>query len=215
MVNTAKRVRAEEQKETRRRVILAAAETHLAEVGFESFSMVALARMTDMAKGTLYLYFETREHLLLALFCKKQEQCSTKFIKALPKAASDLEFASIYFDTLFTDPAYLSLASRLASVIEHNVPTAALIASKHMMVETINRMATSVSERIPLSHPQAFDVIISFASLWLGTAQSDTGPKIDEQILTQDIKQIMQQFSARNLFIPNACRILNGIRTDV
>ncbi|MFT6435322.1 MAG: AcrR family transcriptional regulator [Candidatus Azotimanducaceae bacterium] len=215
MVNAPKRARTDAQKQTRRRIILNAAEAHLAEVGFESFSMVVLARMIDMAKGTLYLYFETRDHLLLALFCEKLEQCSVKFMTALPEAASDLEFVSIYYDTLFTDPVYLALVSRLESVIEHNVSTAELVSSKQMMLETINRMATSVSQRLSLSQPQAIDLIISCASLWLGTAQTDTGPKVDEQALPQDVKQMMQQFSARNLFITNAGRILNGIRTDV
>jgi AcrR family transcriptional regulator len=215
LLNAPKRARTDAQKQTRRRIILTAAEAHLAEVGFESFSMVVLARIIDMAKGTLYLYFETRDHLLLALFCEKLEQCSVKFIAALPEAASDHEFVSIYYDTLFTDPVYLALVSRLESVIEHNVSTAELVISKQMMLETITRMATSVSERLSLTQPQSVDVIISCASLWLGTAQSDTGPKVAEEAIPEDVKQMMQQFSARNVFITNACRILNGIRTNV
>jgi hypothetical protein len=124
--------------------------------------MVALARVIEMGKGTLYIYFETRDHLLLALFCEKLEYCSTKFIATLPETVSDHEFASVYNDILSKDPVYLLLAS-----------------------------------------------------LWLGTAQSGSGPSVDEQVIPQKIKQVMEQYSARNLFISNACRILHGIRSDV
>lgn len=214
-LSSGQRARTDEQKQIRRRIILESAESHLADVGFESFSMAAVGRLAGVAKGTLYLYFETREDLMLALFCEKLEQCAVKFVNTLPTVASDLEFASAYYDTLIADPVYLPLASRMDSVIEHNVSTEALVAAKRTMADTINRMSLSVSHTLSLSADQTFDAILSCASLWLGAAQTDAGPSSDNRELPEDVRQIMRQFSSRNLFTTNACRILHGIRAGL
>ena len=54
------RARSAEQKALRRRAVLEAAETYFLEVGYETFSMSNLAKNVGLAKGTLYLYFQTR-----------------------------------------------------------------------------------------------------------------------------------------------------------
>ena len=41
------------------------------EGGFEAFSMAKLAKLTGVVKGTLYLYFETREEVFLVLYNQK------------------------------------------------------------------------------------------------------------------------------------------------
>ena len=60
------RARREAEKAERREAILAAAGALLRSTGFEGFSMSLLAKKTGIAKGTLYLYFESREDLLWA-----------------------------------------------------------------------------------------------------------------------------------------------------
>jgi len=58
-----KRARTQDQKHFRRQQILDAAEQHFAEVGYEGFSMANLAKLAGVVKGTLYLYFKTREEV--------------------------------------------------------------------------------------------------------------------------------------------------------
>lgn len=52
--------RHDDQKSRRRAAILDAADRLLREEGFDTFAMAPLARRAGIAKGTLYLYFETR-----------------------------------------------------------------------------------------------------------------------------------------------------------
>jgi AcrR family transcriptional regulator len=62
------RARRPEQKEQRRRAILDAAQRlWLDERGHGEFTMSRLAEHAGVAKGTLYLYFATKEELFLAL----------------------------------------------------------------------------------------------------------------------------------------------------
>ena len=63
-----RRARSEEQKQARRQQILQAAEHYVTEVGYEAFSMAKLAQYSGVVKGTLYLYFNTREEVFLTLY---------------------------------------------------------------------------------------------------------------------------------------------------
>jgi AcrR family transcriptional regulator len=67
-MSTTRRARKPEQKEERRHAILDAALClWLREREDGEFTMARLAELTGLAKGTLYLYFTTKEELFLAL----------------------------------------------------------------------------------------------------------------------------------------------------
>src|SRR5689334_5409477 len=62
-----RRARKEEDKELRRRAILDAARTLFAERGVVGFAMGEVAERAGLSRATLYLYWPTREELLLAV----------------------------------------------------------------------------------------------------------------------------------------------------
>jgi AcrR family transcriptional regulator len=64
---TFQRARQPQQKEDRRQAILEVAQQELTSSSFSELTMAKLAEKAGLAKGTLYLYFETKEELLLAL----------------------------------------------------------------------------------------------------------------------------------------------------
>jgi AcrR family transcriptional regulator len=191
---------------------LNAAAAHFADVGFESFSMAELGRITGVAKGTLYLYFETREEVLLALYLEKLAAWEKRLTAMVDRDASDEAFVAIFYEVAYADSALLALMSRLDSVIEHNVPTSTLIEAKRSMATILNRSAQALAPRLKLSKAQSFDVLSSLGSLLIGTAQIDLGPQIDKSALPDDVTAFMNAFSSDHLFTANARRILAGIR---
>lgn len=62
-----RRARTDESREVRKAAILKAAGALVDKDGFPALSMDAVAKKCGLAKGTLYLYFGTREELLLAM----------------------------------------------------------------------------------------------------------------------------------------------------
>ena len=50
--------------------------------GFDAFTMNKLVSAADLAKGTLYLYFTTREELLLALYTDLHDGWIDQFLDA-------------------------------------------------------------------------------------------------------------------------------------
>ena len=69
-----KRARSPANKAIRREAILDAADQHLTVVGIDGFALSPIAQALSIAKGTIYLYFETRESLLLALIERKVQR---------------------------------------------------------------------------------------------------------------------------------------------
>src|SRR5687768_1723682 len=61
------RARKDEQKEERRGAILAVARQLAESSAFAAITMGQVAEQAGLAKGTLYLYFKTKEELILAL----------------------------------------------------------------------------------------------------------------------------------------------------
>jgi AcrR family transcriptional regulator len=62
--------RREREKLQRRSDILEAAEELFDEKGFESTTIEEIARRTELSKGTIYLYFKSKDELLLAVCIK-------------------------------------------------------------------------------------------------------------------------------------------------
>lgn len=60
----------------RRDQILDAAEEIVSELGFESLTMIAVARRAELSKGTLYLYFENKDSLCAAVAERHLSQAS-------------------------------------------------------------------------------------------------------------------------------------------
>lgn len=210
-----KRARTAAEKQFRRGTILDAADVHFREAGFEAFSMARLAKRAGVAKGTLYLYFETREEVLLALLHAKLERWVGELGTLLEPGLADEAFVTGLFDAAHEDPTLLPLLMRLDDVIEHNISMEHLIASKRALGRLIESLAGQVSTVLNLTVPQSIDLLIALSSLLVGTTRVDQGPALEDEALPEDVVQFIHAFSSKDTFVKNARRIIAGIRAEV
>ena len=77
--NSVQRATSVRAKALRRSEILSEACRLLEDEHFEGFTMQALSKRLGLAKGTLYLYFDTRETLYLALLDEKVQAWAQRF----------------------------------------------------------------------------------------------------------------------------------------
>ncbi len=206
------RARSDAQKAERRRSMLDAADEHFQQVGFEAFSMAQVGRLAGVAKGTLYLYFSTREAVLLALFGEKLTAWVDGVCDRLEVGMSDRAFVRGVFEEAHRDPALIRLMARLDSVIEHNVSLDALIAAKRHMAAELERLAARAAPVLRLTPAQVQETLAAFGALLLGVGQLDHGPDLDDEALPEDVRQFRTFYSPEHLFLTNAGRILQGIR---
>ena len=66
--------RREHERETRRQLILDAAKDVFAKRGFLSATMEEIAEQCELAVGTLYRYFQSKEELYVSLLCEAMEK---------------------------------------------------------------------------------------------------------------------------------------------
>jgi AcrR family transcriptional regulator len=83
--------RREREREQRRNDIIDAAETVFFSNGLEAASMDDVAETAELSKGTLYLYFKSKEELYLAIHLRGHQILKSMFEKAVKSASTGLE----------------------------------------------------------------------------------------------------------------------------
>ena len=208
------RARTSEQKAQRRNDVLEAAEKFFLEVGYEAFSMSNLAKNIGIAKGTLYLYFETREEIFLTLYEQSLVRWSDLFIDDLLGAITSEIYARKLFEAAAADGTFLPLQIRLENLIEHNVAVPRLVQSKQIFISQVDKIAKVTATSLGLSETQAIEVVKTMGALLIGATQSDQAPSLDKEDLPQNVQDLIASFSSKPLFIKNAVRIIEGIRME-
>jgi len=208
------RARSSEQKALRRHAVLETAEVYFKEVGYEAFSMAQLAKKSGVAKGTLYLYFNTREELFLTLYEQSLVRWSQIFIGSLSDTMTSKTYAQSLYKTTQADGVFLPLLIRLEHVIEHNVAIPRLIESKRVFINQVEAVAAATSTALRLGTAQATEVVKTMGVLLIWATQTDQGPALDDEDLPADVQYLITSFSSEPLFIKNAARIIEGIRAE-
>jgi AcrR family transcriptional regulator len=117
-----KRARSAEAKAERREAILAAARARFASGHPTDIAMLDVAAEAGVAKGTLYLYFKTKEELFLALLERDLEAWFDALDSALGTGRLQAAALADVFVRSFADrPTLRRLLALLGPVIEHNV----------------------------------------------------------------------------------------------
>jgi len=92
----------------KRERILAAAEEVFANKGFYMSRVADIAKRADVAEGTIYIYFESKEDIILSIFKEKMG----KWLESLKKKLSQMndpveklkEIIRTHFSTLYENP---------------------------------------------------------------------------------------------------------------
>ena len=214
MTGELRRARTQDQKYFRRQQILEAAEQHFADVGYEAFSMVNLARLAGVVKGTLYLYFKTREEVLLTLYNQSLARWSHVFLDQLRSDMTDRDYVATLYSTAMADRSFIPLLTRLEHVIEHNVSIERLVESKRHFIERIDCLAKATVAALALNQSQSSELVKTMGVLLVGATRADQGPSLHGEAIPVDVQALIDSFSSQQLFIKNACRIISGIRTE-
>lgn len=209
-----KRARTQDQKHFRRQQILDAAEQHFTEVGYEGFSMANLAKLAGVVKGTLYLYFKTREEVFLNLYNQSLVRWSHVFLDQLQDAMTDQDYAKTLYTTALADGSFIPLLARLEHVIEHNVSIDSLIQSKLNFIERMDCIAQATAPVLGLNQSQSLELVKIMGVLLVGATRADQGPSLQGEDIPADVQGLIDSFTSEPIFIKNACRIISGIRAD-
>jgi len=159
-------------KEERRSAILKAA-AHLFSIReYREVSIDDVARGAGLAKGTVYLYFKTKETLFLELCADAFRGWFDALEIEFPKRSAKPEaLASVIASTLRDRPFLRRLIALLHSVFEENVEDEALRDFKLQMLELLSRPAARIEEALGLKSGHGLRIMLWTHALMVGLAQ--------------------------------------------
>ena len=140
-----------EGKEERRHAILDAAESLLTRAPERIANVAEVADEAGLAKGTVYLYFPSKDALLLALHERHVEgyfSALIGFLERSPSVAID-DLLEITLSHLAASPAFLSLATRCLGSMETDVPRETALAFKARMSERLASAGAGLERHFP------------------------------------------------------------------
>jgi len=154
--NTAKRVmpqraRKEEDKEARRRQLLDAALELYRATSYDEVKMADVAERVKLAKGTVFLYFPTKEALFLALLEEQLFAWFARLEEALGRGDgrwTGAKVARTVAETLEGEEPLTRLLARLQTVLEQNVTVEQVRGFKERLLEAVVRAGTLVEKRL-------------------------------------------------------------------
>lgn len=202
------------QKEFRRQEILDGARSYFEDVGYEGFAMSQLASRLGIVKGTLYLYFPTKEAIILALYGRAVEDWSEviKARLAAPLAGSD--FITFFYQSALADPILVPILTRLEHVIEHNVSVDLLVDSKRHFMACLEGVIEKAESALGLTRDKTREFILSLGVLLSGATRADQGPALAREDLPEDVREFLDGLSSEKIFTQNARHILAGMRRE-
>lgn len=132
-----KRARHETQKQERRETILDTAWGLFQTAAYDAVTMDGIARETGLAKGTLFLYFRTKEELFLALTIRELTAWFTRVdarLAQLPSPAETEAVANALVDSAGQQVGFARLMAILSTVLEQNISYETSLAFKQTLL---------------------------------------------------------------------------------
>ena len=177
---TRQRARSAADKQQRRAQILATALVMWDAHSVASFTMAEVAARSGLAKGTLYLYFETKEELLLALL----EGLLVGWFDALDGGLAEAglceiaQIASLLSAVLSERPALTRLLPLAATIFEHNIPLESARAYKELLLDRSARSAAGLERCLSFLQPgEGLWLLLQLYALIVGLGQmADPAP---------------------------------------
>ncbi|MDA8661195.1 TetR/AcrR family transcriptional regulator, partial [Luminiphilus sp.] len=161
MAELKRRAVTDAQKQFRRQEILDGARAYFEAAGYEGFTMTQLAARLGIVKGTLYLYFPTKEAIILALYARALEDwCEVMKVKLASPIAGD-DFIQLFYDTAIADPILIPIL---------------LVEAKRHFQACFAGIADKTQSALGLAPEQARELILTLGVLLSGASQSDQGP---------------------------------------
>jgi len=204
-----KRARSETAKLAREDSILTAAEILLRQSGYDAMTMQAVATAAGLAKGTLYLYFTSRESLVLAVHGQLFDRWIDRFAVHQPEFTSFDGFCRDFTRHYADDPLFLQLAGFATALLEPQLDREAYIKSKRGMARRVKRLAGLACRQFSIAPTAAQKLIWGFLTIAGGTAQMTVRPTVSEADLPDDVIAFTGLANFETVFV-NAAAPLGG-----
>ncbi len=179
---------APQDKQNRRQAILDAADALFLSGGGTLPSAARIAEAAGLAKGTVYLYFQTKEEIFAALLLEGwaaplQQVGATLRSGRGRRGAKVAAFLEAFIGYLGAHPGLLRLDALGYGVLEKNLDPAKLKAFKSAFLATLARTGAEVEHALALQKGHGVRVLMRTYALTRGLWQSSRPQGFDAELL--------------------------------
>lgn len=180
------RARSDEAKTARRDAILKAAERLFRRQRYEAITVDAIAQASHLAKGTVYLYFPTKEAIFLEVLLNELEGWFGDLLAALERTRRDdlRALAALVATKMAERPTVRRLLALLHPTLEQNVDHDAVRSFKlrgaAAMAPTAERLERLVTAFVP---GDGFRFLVHVHALVVGVGQVSEVSRVVAEVL--------------------------------
>lgn len=173
--------------------MLAAAAELLEGWSFSDITMDRIAERTGVAKGTLYLYFRSKEALFLSLYEDRVGAWYAELQTLANRTAGTVDPAAaarVITSTLAARPTLIRLHGLLYSALNHKIDPETMVAFRRRQHQIVSTLASSLARRVTdLSGPRARRLLIQLEVVvgglaWAAYPPSAVSRSLDEEDLS-------------------------------
>lgn len=183
------RARQSEQKLERRQAILDSAAGMFASASYESVTMAEIASKLGLVKGTLYLYFKTKEELFLALI----EQGFVNWFNAidaslgeLPEGQSAGDIARLLATSLRGRTEFVRLVAILGTALEQNIEANSALRFRTLLLQRMTQTGGLIEAYLPfLRAGEGQKMLMRIHALIVGLHHLAKPAPVVEQVLQE------------------------------
>lgn len=161
---------ASEDKEERRQHILDAVEALYLKHPDRMPSVEEVARRAGLAKGTVYLYFPSKEEMLLALH-ERQGQVFFAVLLEKISAKEPVDFDTVFAltrDHMIRVPGYIALTSRCFGMMEREIALEPAVAFKARVAELLQKAGAQLERHFRLGRGEGLRLLMHSYALIVG-----------------------------------------------
>jgi AcrR family transcriptional regulator len=189
MFETKRRAMRADQKQARRQALIDVAWHMFQTASYQAITMAEVAERAGLAKGTVYLYFKTKEELFLAIqtqqFADWFDELDARF-SAAPRPASTAAVAELICASLARRAALASLLAILHTVLEQNIDATTALAFKQMLLERLTRTGTLLEACLPfMAAGQGAQILLQIYALIIGVEHLASPAPAVRQVIEQ------------------------------
>ena len=173
----------EDQKLVRRQQILDTAWELFQENEYEQVNIIDVANGAGLAKGTVYLYFKTKEELFLAILSDQFENWFNEIddnLRTYEQLTAAPALADMLTETLVKRPLLTRLFALLHPILERNIKPEAALPFKQMLLDRVSQTGALLETRLPFLQPgQGAQLQLQIYAVILGLQQmSEPAPVV-------------------------------------
>lgn len=193
------RARRDEDKAARAQAILDAAQHLMIARPFVALTMAEVAAQAGLAKGTVFLYFPTKEALGLALVERLLEQwfgVVDAGLAALAPPATPALIADVIAGSVADRGDLVQLLAILGSILEHNIAATTALRFKHGLLARATATGARLETALPFLRPgDGLRVVLLIHALAVGLYQmAEPAPIIREIQAAPELAALRVEF---------------------